>query len=159
MSEIEIEKSKITASGKQKLEEELQNRILVIREEIREKIKEAREQGDLSENAEYSAAREEQRNNEARIEQIEQILKTVEVVDDDEISGDVVDIGCKVTIQDSKKKKMVFDIVGPTEANFLEGKISLESPVGKGIKGLKVGQKCVVKTPAGNVTYKVIAIE
>ena len=111
-----------------KLEEELHDLKVYRRKEVAEKIKEAREQGDLSENAEYDAAKDEQRDIEARIEEIEKILKNAEVVVEDEVDSDRINVGCKVDVYDVEfDEEIEFQIVGSTEANSLEGKISNES--------------------------------
>ena len=115
-----------------KLEDELQELKVVRRKEVAAKIKEAREQGDLSENAEYDAAKDEQRDIEARIEDIEKILKNAEVVVEEEVDLDKISIGCNVKILDIEfDEELEYKIVGSTEANSLKGKISNESPVGK----------------------------
>ena len=127
-------KQVVTYTGLKKIEEELQDLKVNKRREIAAKIKEAREQGDLSENAEYDAAKDEQRDIEARIEQLEAILKNVEVVDEDEVDTEVVGIGRTVTVYDYEfDEEVVFHIVGSTEADIMKNKISDESPVG--IKG------------------------
>jgi transcription elongation factor GreA len=153
-------KNILTYEGLRKLEEELDDLIVVKRKEIAQKIKEAREQGDLSENAEYDAAKDEQRDIEARIEQIEKILKNAEVIDEDEVDLEKISIGCKVTVLDVEyEEEEEFRIVGSSEANSLKGKISNESPVGKALLGAKVGDTINVETQAGVVQYKVLAIE
>ena len=144
---MDAQKHVMTYEGVKQLEEELQELQVVKRKEIAEKLKEARAQGDLSENAEYDAAKDEQRDIEARIEQIEQILKNVEVVVEEEVETDKINVGSTVTILDVElKEKMEFKIVGSTEANSLKGKISNESPVGRALIGAKVGQKVTVET-------------
>ena len=152
-------KNILTYAGLTKLEKELEDLKVNKRSEVAEKIKEAREQGDLSENAEYDAAKDEQRNIESRIEELEKILKNAEVIDEDEIDKEKISIGCKVKVRDmSEKEDVVYRIVGSTEANSLKGKISNESPVGKALIGLKVGQTAAVETPAGVFKYKVLEI-
>ena len=142
------------------LEDELENLKVVRRKEVAGKIKEAREQGDLSENAEYDAAKDEQRDIEARIEELEKILKNAEVVVEDEVDSDKINIGCTVTVYDEEfEEEMEFKIVGSTEANSLQGKISNESPVGKALLGREAGDEVVVETQAGEITYKVLKIE
>ncbi len=154
------EKSLLTYQGLQKLEAELQELKVVRRKEVAQKIKEAREQGDLSENAEYDAAKDEQRDIEARIEEIEKILKNVEVVVDEDVDLGVISVGCLVRVLDcAEKEELEYDIVGSTEANSLTGKISNESPMGKALLGAKVGQTVKVETPAGAWKYKVLEIQ
>ncbi len=153
-------KNILTYEGLQKLENELHELKVVKRKEVAEKIKEAREQGDLSENAEYDAAKDDQRDIEARIEEIEKILKNAEVVVEDEVDLDKINIGCKVRIYDCEfEEELEYKIVGSTEANSLQGKISNESPVGKALIGAKVGDTVRAETQAGVLEYKVLEIQ
>ena len=153
-------KTILTYAGLKALEEELENLKVVKRKEVAAKIKEAREQGDLSENAEYDAAKDEQRDIEARIEEIEKILKNAEVVVEDEVDFDKINIGCSVLVYDKEfDEEIQFKIVGSTEANSLQGKISNESPVGQALLGKKVGDEIQVETQAGVMEYKVFKIE
>ena len=153
-------KNILTYDGLKKLEDELQDLKVVKRKEVAQKIKEAREQGDLSENAEYDAANDEQRDIEARIEEIEKILKNAEVVDEDEVDLEKISIGCKVRILDCEyDEELEYKIVGSTEANSLKGKISNESPVGKALLGKRVGDSVKVETQAGELEYKVLEIQ
>lgn len=158
---MENKKNLMTHSGLLKLEEELHDLKVNRRKEVSEKIKEAREQGDLSENAEYDAAKDEQRDIEARIEQIEKILKNVEVVVEDEVDFNKINVGCKVLVYDVEfEEEMELRIVGSTEASSLEGKISNESPVGKALIGASEGDTVNVELPNGSmVQYKVLKIE
>ena len=150
-------KNILTYEGLKKLEDELQDLKVVKRKEVADKIKEAREQGDLSENAEYDAAKDEQRDIEARIEEIEKILKNAEVVVEDDVNLDQINIGCSVRIYDRDfEEELEYKIVGSTEANSLKGKISNESPVGKALMGKKVGDLVTVETQAGESSYKVL---
>ena len=149
----------LTYAGLKQYEDELQNLKVVKRKEVAQKIKEAREQGDLSENAEYDAAKDEQRDIEARIEELEKILKNAEVVVEEEADLDKVSIGCSVKILDCEfDEELEYKIVGSTEANSLKGKISNESPVGKALLGKQVGDTVTVETPAGEFSYKVLSI-
>ena len=155
-------KTILTYAGLKALEEELENLKVVKRKEVAAKIKEAREQGDLSENAEYDAAKDEQRDIEARIEEIEKILKNAEVVVEDEVDFDKINIGCSVyslPLRRSQRQTGFAQIVGSTEANSLQGKISNESPVGQALLGKKVGDEIQVETQAGVMEYKVLKIE
>ena len=148
-------KNLLTYEGLKKLEDELQDLKVVQRKEIAQKIKEAREQGDLSENAEYDAAKDEQRDIEARIEQIEKILKNAEVVVEDEVDLDKISVGCVVKVLDVEyDEEEEFKLVGSSEANSLNGKISNESPVGKALIGARVGDTIKVETQAGEDVYK-----
>ena len=153
-------KNLMTYEGLKTLENELEELRTVRRKEVSQKIKEAREQGDLSENAEYDAALDEQRDIEARIEEIQKILKHAEVVDEEEVSTDEVGIGCRVTVFDIEyDEELEFAIVGSTEANSRSGKISNESPVGKALMGAKVDDIVTVVMPGGEAQYKVLKIE
>ena len=152
-------KNILTYQGLKKLEDELQELKVVRRKEVAAKIKEAREQGDLSENAEYDAAKDEQRDIEARIEDIEKILKNAEVVVEEEVDLDKISIGCNVKILDIEfDEELEYKIVGSTEANSLKGKISNESPVGKALLGKQVGDIVKVETPGGEFEYKVLSL-
>ncbi len=155
----EVKKNILTEEGLKALEEELENLKVNRRQEVAQKIKEAREQGDLSENAEYDAAKEEQRDIELRIEEIDKILKNAELVADDDVDSSVINIGCTVKIKDMEMKEVLeYKIVGSTEANSLKGKISNESPVGKALIGAKKGKTVEVETPAGVLKYKIMEI-
>ena len=133
---MEEKKNLLTYAGLKALEDELHDLKVNRRKEVAGKIKEAREQGDLSENAEYDAAKDEQRDIEARIEEIEKILKNAEVVVEDEVDLDKISVGCQVRILDCEfDEELEYKIVGSTEANSLKGKISNESPVGKALLG------------------------
>lgn len=156
----DVKKNKITYEGLKKLEEELQDLKINRRKDVAEKIKEARELGDLSENAEYDAAKDEQRDIEARIEEIDKILKNAEVVDEDEVDLSKVSIGCKIKLLDIEyNDELVYKMVGSTEANSLKGKISNESPVGKAIDGKCVGDVVDVETQDGIIQYKILEIQ
>ncbi len=153
-------KTIVTYKGLKDIEEELQDLKVNKRREIAAKIKEAREQGDLSENAEYDAAKDEQRDIENRIEQLEAILKNVEVVDEDEVDTDTVGIGCTVKVFDYEfDEEIVYDIVGSTQADIMKNKISDESPVGMALKGAKVGNEVTVEAPDGEFKYRVLEIK
>lgn len=156
----EAKKRLLTYAGLKALEDELENLKVVKRKEVAGKIKEAREQGDLSENAEYDAAKDEQRDIEARIEQIEKILKNAEVVVEDEVDLDKISVGCVVKVLDVEyDEEEEFKLVGSSEANSLNGKISNESPVGKALIGARVGDTIKVETQAGEIEYKVLEIQ
>lgn len=152
-------KNIMTYAGLKKLQDELQDLKVNQRREIAQKIKEAREQGDLSENAEYDAAKDEQRDIEARIEQIEKILKNAEVVLDEEIDLDKISIGCLVRVLDVEyDEEEEYKLVGSSEASSLQNKISNESPFGQALIGAKVGDIVEVEAPAGVIKYKVLSI-
>ena len=157
---MEEKKNLLTYAGLKKLEEELHDLKVVKRKEVAGKIKEAREQGDLSENAEYDAAKDEQRDIEARIEEIEKIRKNAEVVVEDEVDLDKISVGCKVRVHDFEfEEDIELKLVGSTEANSLEGKISNESPVGKALMGAHKGDIVEVELPSGIMKYKVLEIQ
>ena len=150
----------LTYTGLKQYEDELQDLKVNKRQEIAQKIKEAREQGDLSENAEYDAAKDEQRDIEARIEQLEKLLKNAEVVVEEEIDLEKINIGCRVKVLDMEfDEEMEFKIVGSTEANSLQNKIYNESPVGHALLGKKAGDIVDVETQAGVIQYKVLEIQ
>ena len=150
----------LTKEGYKELQDELNYLKDVKHPELSALIKEAREQGDLSENAEYDAARDEQAKTQARIEEIEELLNNAEVHDDENADGDAVSIGCKVKIRDMEfKEDETYTIVGSSEVNSLKNKISNESPIGKAIVGAKVGQTIKVETPSGELKYKILEIE
>ncbi len=154
-------KNILTYQGLKALEDELQDLKVNQRREIAQKIKEAREQGDLSENAEYDAAKDEQRDIELRIEEIEKILKNAEVVVEEEVDLDKISIGCVVRILDCEfDEELTVSIVGSTEASSLKNKISNESPVGKALIGRKEGDTVTVEVPSGETfDYKVLEIQ
>jgi len=152
-------KNILTYQGLRQLEDELHDLKVNQRKEVAQKIKEAREQGDLSENAEYDAAKDEQRDIEARIEEIDKILKNAEVVVEDEVEVDVINIGCKVKIFDIEyDEELEYKIVGSTEANSLKGKISNESPLGKELLGKRVGETVNVQIHSNTLQYKILEI-
>ena len=153
-------KNILTYEGLRKLEDELEDLKVVKRKEVSQKIKEAREQGDLSENAEYDAAKDEQRDIETRIEEIEKILKNAEVVVEEEVDLEKISIGCKVRILDCESdEELESKIDRSTEANSLKGNISNQSPVGRALLGKKVGDTIEVETQAGKLSYKVLEIQ
>ena len=153
-------KNILTYAGLKQYEDELQNLKVFRRKEVAQKIKEAREQGDLSENAEYDAAKDEQRDIELRIEELEKLLKNAEVVVEDEIDLEKISVGCQVKVLEmDEDEEMEFYIVGSTEANSLQNKISNEAPVGRALIGKSVGDVVDVETQAGIIQYKVLEIQ
>ena len=147
----------LTREGRDKLEQELAERKGERRDEIIERLKEARGFGDLSENAEYDAAREDQARNESRINEIEQILAVARIADGDSMS---VSIGSKVEIEDERGKRMTFQIVGTTQTDSLHHLISNESPAGRAMIGHVVGDKVSFTIPSGKVCeYTITNIE
>ena len=144
----------ITTEGKKELEVEL-DQLKARRGDIADKIAEARDYGDLSENAEYDAAREEQGLVESRIAEIEDILMNAELIKGG--SKTKVSLGSIVELK-TGKKSVTYTVVGPVEANPLEGKISNESPIGEALFGKKVGDTATITTPKGDVTYEIVTI-
>ncbi len=146
----------LTQEGLSNLKNELENLKTVRRKEVAEKIKVALSFGDLSENSEYDEAKNEQAIMESRILEIEAMLKNVKVIDEDELSTDRIHVGSKIKVQDvSFNETLDYRIVGSSEADPREGRISDESPVGAALLGHKKGQTVVVKTPGGDVKYKI----
>lgn len=149
----------LTQEGLSNLKNELENLKTVRRKEVAEKIKVALSFGDLSENSEYDEAKNEQAIMESRILEIEAMLKNVKVIDEDELSTDRIHVGSKIKVQDvSFNETLDYRIVGSSEVDPREGRISDESPVGAALLGHKKGQTVVVKTPGGDVKYKILEI-
>ena len=152
-------KIRLTDDGLKKLKDELENLKTTGRKEIAEKIKIARGYGDLSENSEYDEAKNEQAKIEARIVEIEAMLKNVEIISNVKGSSKTVILGSKVKILDVEfDEEATYHIVGSAEADPNEGKISDESPVGKALLGHKVGDTVFAEAPAGEIEFKIIAI-
>lgn len=159
MRAMESKKHILTSKGMQALEDELQDLKVVKRKEIAQKIKEAREQGDLSENAEYDAAKDEQRSIEAKIEELEKIIRNAEVIDESAFDKDTVSIGSTVRFYDEEfDEELEYRIVGSTESDIMKGLISNESPLGKALVGSKIGQEIEVESADGVSRYKVLEI-
>lgn len=149
----------VTDEGLKKLEQELEELKTIKRKEVAEKIKVARSFGDLSENSEYDEAKNEQAFVESRIATLEAMLKVAKVVDETDLSTDQVGVGSKVKVLNvTKNKEVVYSIVGSTESDPLQGKISDESPIGKALVGAKVGDEVSAEVPAGVLTFKVLEI-
>ncbi len=150
----------MTKEGKEQLEEELDHLVSVTRKENAERLKVAISYGDLSENAEYDAAKEAQAETEQRIAELENMLRTAKVVGDDDLADDVAGIGRKVTVKNIlTNEEEAYTIVGITEADPFSGKISKDSPVGSNLDGHKVGDLVEFTTPGGDVKYEVMKIE
>ena len=155
----EAKKRLLTYAGLKALEDELEDLKVVKRKEVAEKIKEAREQGDLSENAEYDAAKDEQRSIEAKIEELEKIIRNAEVIDESAFDKDTVSIGSTVRFYDEEfDEELEYRIVGSTESDIMKGLISNESPLGKALVGAKIGQEIEVESADGVSRYKVLEI-
>lgn len=149
----------LTSEGLKKLQDELDNLKNVRRKENTEALKVAKSFGDLSENSEYDEAKNEQAEIEARISEIENMLKNIEIIDEEGIATDVVSIGTKVSVKDLDDGEiMEYLIVGSTEADPMKGKISDESPVGTALLGHKIGEIVVVEAPMGKLEYEVLNI-
>jgi len=149
----------LTYEGLEKLENELDYLKTTKRKEVSEKIKQALSFGDLSENSEYDEAKNEQGQVEARIAQLENMLKNAKVIDDDEIDINVVSLGSRVEVLDMEfDEKCVYTIVGSTEADPSKQKISDESPVGKALIGHKVDDVVDAEVPSGVIQFKILAI-
>lgn len=145
----------LTSEGKVELETELAE-LKGQRSQIAEKIANARDYGDLSENAEYDAAREEQAQLESRVNELEEILQNADIIKPAKSNG-TIQVGSTVELKNGKV--VTYQIVGPVEADPLEGKISNESPIGAALMGKKVEDKVTIETPKGSVTYAVVSIK
>lgn len=149
----------LTKEGYEKIKAELDELVSVTRREVAERIKEAREFGDISENAEYDAAKNEQAELEERIVKLEKMVRQAKIIDAGKSSHGKVNVGSKIKVKDITKKKTVeFTIVGATEADPFEGKISNESAVGSGLIGHKVGDKVEIEVPDGKRKYEILSI-
>lgn len=149
----------LTKEGYDKIVDEHEQLVAVKRAEVAEKLKDAIAQGDISENADYDAAKNEQAELEERIQKLENMIRKAKIIDESELAGDQVTVGLAVKVQDcSTKEEDEFVIVGSTEADPFEGKISNESLVGQALLGNKVGQEVVVEVPDGTITYKILEI-
>jgi len=150
----------LTKEGFEKLQEELDHLRTVKRQEVAERLHEAMEGGELIENAEYEAAKNEQAFVEGRIQELDMLLASAKIIEDNgrKKKSDGVQLGSKVTIKEGNFDPETFTIVGMAEANPREGKISNESPIGKAILGQKVGDSVKVETPGGTYTVKIMKI-
>ena len=164
MEEIMNVELLLTQEGYDKIVAELEELVSVKRSEVAERIKEAISYGDISENAEYDSAKNEQAELEERIYELEEMLRKAKIVQDDDVKGDRVNIGLKVTVKDTDTgEKEEFHIVGATESDPFNGKISTESPVGKALIGKKKGDQATVEIKIGEnidyINYKIMKIE
>ncbi len=149
----------MTPQGHQRLEEELRHRKSVERLEIIKAIAEAREHGDLSENAEYHAARERQSFSEGRIAELEDVLSRAEVIDVPSLAGSIVKFGATVRLVDEDTDgETTYQIVGPIEADINKGRISTTSPIGRALIGKAVGDSIEVSVPGGTKSYEILAV-
>lgn len=154
---IIMNKRYITKSGLENLKKELEE-LKNKRAEIVERIKTAKELGDLKENAEYSEARDAQALNEAKILEVKEILKSAEVLENNGVKNDIAGIGSMITVK-SKDKTKNFELVGASEAKPLEGKISIESPLGQAFLGHRANDEVTIKVPKGDIKYKILEIK
>ena len=153
------EKKMMTVEGLKKLEDELHERKVIIRKEIADKIKEAREQGDLSENAEYDAAKEAQGIMEAKLAQLKGLISNARLIDESRVKTDEVQILNKVKIKNTKNNAvMTYTLVSDSEANLKEGKISVSTPIAQGLMGKKVGDVVEIRVPSGLMTFEIMDI-
>lgn len=160
MEEFMNEELLLTKEGYDKIVAELDELVSVKRAEVAERIKEAISYGDISENAEYDSAKNEQAELEERIHQLEEMLRKAKIVQEEDVKGDKVNIGLKVTVKDiDTGDKEVFSIVGATESDPFNGKISTESSVGKALIGKKKGETVAIEVPDGIINYKIMKIE
>ena len=155
-----MEKIPMTAEGHKALMEEIRHLKTVERERIIKAIAEARAHGDLSENAEYHAAKEQQAFNEARVAELEDKLSRAEVIDVSRLSGDKVQFGATVTlIDEDTEKEVTYQIVGDLEADVNKGKISISSPIARALIGKSEGDFVEVNTPGGGKSYEIVKVE
>jgi transcription elongation factor GreA len=155
-----VQKFPMTAPGLQRLEEELRNLKSVERPAVIVAIAEARSHGDLSENAEYHAARERQSFIEGRVQELEEVISAVEVIDPSSLSGDMVKFGAHVQLLDEETdKETTYQIVGQHEAEIKERKLSVSSPLSKALIGKKVGDSVSVPAPGGDRTYEILSVK
>lgn len=154
-----MEKVPITARGFQALEDELRHRQQVERQRIIQAIAEARALGDLSENAEYHAAKEAQSHNEGRVMELESLIARAEVIDVSKLSGDRIKFGATVTlIDEDTEEEKIYQIVGEPEADIHSGRLSIGSPLGRALIGKTVGDAVEVSTPGGGKSYEVVEV-
>ena len=154
-----MEKKPITSDGKLKVEEELKSLKTTERPRIINAIAEARAHGDLSENAEYHAAKEEQAHNETRIMELENLLSKADVIDPSKLSGEDIKFGAKVLLIDlDTDEEAKYQIVGDVESDFKEKKISISSPIAKALIGKTVGDEVEVNTPGGGKNYEIVKV-
>lgn len=153
------ESSYLTAEGLEKLQKELIQLKGPAREDLSRRLREAIQMGDLSENADYIQAKEEQGFLEGRIQELEQLLNNVVIIDENKKLRSSVDIGSVITVQESNYPEEIYFLVGPKEADPINGRISYESPIGKGLIGHKVGDEISIETPGGSIRLKIKKIE
>ena len=159
MTENMNEEILLTKEGYDKIVAEHEELVSVKRGEVAERIKEAISYGDISENAEYDSAKNEQAELEEKIHKLETMIRKAKIIQDEDVKGDVVNVGLKVKVKDiATKQEDEFAIVGATESYPFNGKISNESLVGKALIGHKKGEKVIVEIPDGTITYQIMSI-
>ena len=150
----------VSKATRDRLQEELRTLKTVRRPQVAKALEEARAHGDLKENAEYDAAKQEQALLEARIREVEDKLSRARLLEDENITGEHVSIGCIVTVKDLKTKEdEIYRLVGEEEADFAKNKISIRTPIAKGMIGKKIGEKVDIQVPAGILKYEILKIE
>lgn len=160
MAEFKNDEMLLTQEGYDKIIAEHEELVSVRRKEVAERLKEAISYGDLSENAEYDSAKNEQAELEERIDKLEDMMKRARIVSEADMKGDVVSVGLTITVKDvGMDEEEVYTIVGATESDPFNGKISNESAVGKGLLGHKVGDVVDVEVPDGFIKYEILKIE
>ena len=156
---MESKKNILTYEGLRKYEDELHELKVVKRQEVAQKIKEAREQGDLSENAEYDAAKEAQGIMEAKLSQLKGLISNARLIDETRVQTDEVQILNKVKIKNTKNNAvMTYTLVSDSEANLKEGKIAVSTPIAQGLMGKKVGDIVEIKVPSGMMSFEIMDI-
>jgi len=153
------EQSYLTAEGAARLKKELENLKGPAREQLAKRLRAAIQQGDLSENADYTAAKEEQGFLEGRIQELERVLRYAVIIEELDRSNHEVMVGSHVTIQEADYPPETYHLVGPKEADPRQGRISHESPIGRALMGKRVGETADAETPAGMITFKILTIE
>ncbi len=149
----------LTKEGAEKLRAELLQLQGPVRDELAKRLRAAIQMGDLSENADYAAAKEEQAFVEGRIQELTVVLRDVIIIDDNRTNTHLVEIGSIVTIQEDKEPEETFHLVGPQEADPRNGKISFNSPIGEALLGRGVGDLVTTKTPGGEIRLRIISIK
>jgi transcription elongation factor GreA len=149
----------LTAEGYQRMQQELEYLKTTVRQQLAQRLRAAIQQGDLSENADYISAKEEQGFIEGRIQELEQVLRNAVIIDHTEKKANEISIGHVVTVQEGNFPPETYHLVGPKEADPLNGRISHESPIGKALLGKKVGDEVIAETPGGTIRLKILKIE
>ena len=157
--ELMKQPSYLTKEGAEKLRAELKHLEGPARDELAKRLRSAIQMGDLSENADYAAAKEQQAFLEGRIQELTRVLRDVEIIDENRANSGVVEIGSTVTIQEGREPEETFFIVGPQEADSRNGRISYDSPIGEALLGKHAGESINVITPGGEIKIKILAIK